>query len=137
MTRSIRVPLGLKRSEHDEQCALIEWSILATSQHPDLAMLFAIPNAGGFSGGFKANVARVAKLRREGVKGGVPDLMLATPRGRFHGLFLEMKRADGVPSDVSSEQDAWHMALLLEGYAVVAAFGFEQARKAILDYLAQ
>ncbi len=98
-----------------------------------LDLLFAIPNAGGFSGGFKANVVRVANLRREGVRPGVPDLMLAMPVGEWHGLFIEMKRARG--GVTSPEQKAFIANLRAVGYLAGVCKGFDEARAAVEAYL--
>lgn len=138
----------LEPTEHEEQAAVLRWaatvvagseSVMAVATgtadpmaHP-LSLLFAIPNAGGFSGGFRANVARVARLKREGVKSGVPDLMLPVPRGGHNGLFLELKRAKG--GRVAPAQRAWHLALMGQGYLVLTAQGAEAAIRAIQQYL--
>ncbi len=123
-----KLPKALQRSEHDEQVALFAWSQLQASP---AALLFAIPNGG------QRHKAVAAKLKTEGVCSGVPDLFLPVARGSHHGLFIEMKRADGVPSDVSVSQHSWHHLLIQQGYSVVVCFGFEQARTAILEYLNQ
>lgn len=73
-------------------------------------------------------------MKAEGVKSGVFDLMLPLARGGSLGLWLEMKRArDG---RVSEEQKAWRDRMLRAGYAVAIAYGFEEARRILLAYLA-
>ena len=69
----------------------------------------------------------------EGVKAGVPDLFLAVPRDPHHGLFIEMKRADG--GRVSNEQREWISRLKKQGYKVVVCHGCVAAIKEIQDYL--
>lgn len=131
------VPKALLRSEHDEQVHLFTWASLSLGKHPELALMFAIPNFSGRLG----NVAPVAakrqgaRLKAEGRKRGVPDVFLPAARGDRHGLFIEMKRAGGVPSNINAEQREWHNALYREGYTVNVCFGFEEARDAILTYL--
>src|SRR5262249_43167288 len=101
--------------------------------HP-FDLLFAIPNAGGFSGGFKANVVRVARLRAEGVKSGVYDLMLAVPLNGKAGLFIEMKRRK--KCSTSDEQATFGEAVRVAGYEAVVCKGYEPARECIEAYLA-
>ena len=75
-------------TEHDEQVALFQWAELNEGAMPELALLFAVPN-----GGYRP-MTTAAQLKAEGVKAGVPDVCLPVARGRFHGLWLELKRAD-------------------------------------------
>ena len=118
--------------EHVEQAMLFDWAERASGRTPELKLLFAIPNAGGYTGGFKANVARVMKMKREGVKSGVPDLMWPVARGRYHGLFIEMKA--GPTSRVRPEQKEWHAALRAQGYAVRVSYSWDAARDTIERY---
>jgi len=117
-------------TEHQEQCALFEWAALAQGAHPELCMLFAVPNGG------KRDPIVAAKLKAEGVKAGVPDVFLACPRGRWHGLFVELKRADR-SNHATSAQRAWIEMLRRYGYSAVVAYGCVEAQQAIMSYLAQ
>jgi len=116
--------------EHDEQCALFDWADLAQGEHPELAMLFAIPNGGA------RHPAVAAQLKAEGVKAGVPDIFLACARGRWHGLFVELKRADR-SNHATSAQRAWMEMLRRHGFCAIVAYGFDEARLAIMAYLTQ
>lgn len=72
-------------SEHDEQVKLFQWAAHRLGVYPELALMFAIPNAGerrGSQGGW---------MVAEGLKRGVPDVCLPVARGGYHGLFLELK----------------------------------------------
>lgn len=125
----IKAPLETK-----EQQWVIQWAnhqFFNHGQGPELigAYLFAIPNGGS------RHKAEAKRLKAEGVRAGVPDLQLVVPRNGLHGLFVEMKRRDGVPSDIKQEQKDWHYKLRQKGYAVTVAFGFDMARQAITDYL--
>lgn len=120
--------------EHVEQSLLIQWAELMSARIPELGLLYSIPNAGGFSGGYKANVARVARLKREGVKPGVPDVHLPVARGGYHSLYIEMK--SGPTSRVSPDQRQWHAALRAQGHAVRVCYSWDAARDAIERYLA-
>lgn len=131
--KSARLPKALQRSEHDEQKELFAYAL--TQHDIGWKLLFAIPNFAGHHGSKLSRLLSGKRAKAEGRKRGVPDVMLPVARGGHHGLFLEVKRADGVNSDVSGEQLMWHRALRDQGYRVVVAFGFEQARTAILEYL--
>lgn len=67
-----------------------------------------------------------------GVKPGVPDLFLPVPRGKFHGLFIELKSSTGRLTD---NQRQWLQDLAASGYAACVCFGFDEAKNDILKYL--
>ena len=132
--RSEAEPSGVPdpMSEHDEQCLLFAWAALVAPKHPELRLLYAIPNAGGYRGGFKSNVVRVARAKREGVRKGVPDICLPVPRGSYHGLYVELKAKGG---RVKPEQREWLHALQEKGYAAHLCVGWEDAKETIESYL--
>lgn len=130
MRKAPRLPAPLEK--HSQE-ALFNWAALAIGRHPELATLFAIPNAGGFTGGFKANLLRVMAMKREGVKPGVPDVCLPVARGGYHALYIEMKREnDGT---LSADQRDWAKRLALYGNKVVVAHGFDEAKTVLEEYL--
>ena len=114
--------------EHQEQVALFEWAALAEAQHPELAMLFAVPNGGA------RHPAVAAQLKAEGVRAGVPDICLPVARGRFHGLWIEMKRK---PNRTSDAQRAWLDALRHYGHCAVVCWSAQEAQQSIMAYLEQ
>lgn len=116
---------NLTPSEHAEQCTLIQW--FDDNYAPLKGRLFAVPNGG------KRSKSEAVKLKREGVRAGVPDLMLPVARHGYHGLFIEMKRLKY--SSTSKEQKDWHEFLTKQGYKVVVCKGHERAQEAIKCYL--
>jgi len=115
----------MKRTEHDEQKAVIKWFDL---QYPALrGRLAAVPNGG------QRNKIVAAKLKAEGVRKGFPDLMLLTPRGGYYGLIVEMKREKD--SYATAEQKDWLVWLNAQGFFAVVCNGFEEARVVIKNYL--
>lgn len=56
--------------------------------HPELQLLYHVPNEG------KRTWRTGARLKSEGLKPGVPDLCLPVARGKYHGLYVELKRRD-------------------------------------------
>jgi hypothetical protein len=114
-------------SEHAEQVAIFEWAKLNMVKYPQLENLFAIPNGG------QREHRTGTMLKREGVRAGVPDMMLAYPCGNYHGLFIELKRRDG--GKVSPTQADWINRLNKAGYLAIVAYGAKEAVKVIVDYL--
>ena len=126
-------------TEHQEQAALIAWwSTYAKTKQLDPRLLFAIPQAA------KRSYALASYMKAEGLRAGVPDLMLAIPRTGtiynkgvipimlFAGLFIELKRIGGKPTP---DQLAYADLLRRQGFSVVIAYGFEESRRAITGYL--
>ena len=115
-------------SEHKEQAALIKaWRAYAPLHGIDERLLFAIPNGG------KRDYRTAKILQSEGVRSGIPDLMLAIPKGMHHGLFIEMKKKKGgVVSDAQREMMDILNAL---GYKAVICHGCDDAFACIISYL--
>lgn len=114
--------MRLAKTEDQEQEALCAWMTLKKIK------FFAIPNGGS------RHVAEAVKLKRCGVKRGVPDLCIPIPSGSYHGLFLELKRVSG--GKVTAEQVDWLQFLRLQGYYAEIAYGFDEAKQIVTDYLA-
>ena len=90
--------------------------------------VFAIPNGGS------RDKREAARMTAQGVKPGVPDLFIPRAAGKFHGLFIEMKREKG--GRLSPDQAEWITLLRREGYAAYVCPGFDNARAVIDHYLA-
>ena len=114
-------------TEEQEQAAIFEWVTLMQPQIPELADLFHIPN-----GGWRAP-ATAAKLKAQGVKPGVSDLMLPVARGGYHGLWIELKRRKG--GKVSPHQSDWITEMRFQGYRAEVCHGSEEACDLIYRYL--
>lgn len=121
------MPKNNTPTEHAEQVTLFQWAAYAACKYPELEKMFAIPN-----GGYR-HYKTAADLKSEGVKSGVPDIMLPAPKGKYHGLFVEMKRIKG--GKVSDQQAGFIEYLKEQGYKVEICHGFEEAQKAIINYL--
>lgn len=115
------------QSEHTLQTACVQYFRTA---HPELSnLLFAIPNGG-------ARSRRTgAILKAEGLLAGVPDLLLATPRGNNHALFIEMK--NGTRGHLSNTQSRIISELRSQGYQVEICRSFDQFRDITETYLTQ
>lgn len=134
-----------KKEEEQNQVAFFEWAELAKGAYPELGALFHVPN-----GAAKAKQHRFDKksgktvwyslegqrMKRMGVKAGVPDVWLPCPRvykdmGRA-GIVIEFKSKDGV---VREEQDRFLRILFDEGWIVVVCRDWTYARDIIIEYL--
>ena len=113
-------------TEHTEQVALFNWAKLMESRHPQLALMFAIPNGG------HRHVVVASKLKASGTKAGIPDIFLPVPHGTKHGLWIELKVGKNKTSKIQKE---WLDKLSKEGYETKVCYGFDEARQAIIDYL--
>ena len=121
---------NLSPSEHSEQTALIEWwRMYARWKSLPECLLMAIPNGG------RRDAVTGARLHAEGVRAGIPDLFLAVPTRQAHGLWIEMKRQHG--GRISDAQKSSMAALEDQGYACTVCKGWQEARRAISDYLGE
>lgn len=114
-------------TEHQEQVAVVDWAdLLGRTKYPALRWLYAVPNGG------LRHPAIANSLKAEGVKPGVPDLVLPQPIGKWHGAYIEMKRKGG---QITPRQEEWRDHLVSVGYAYCTAQGYEAARDFLLAYL--
>ena len=114
------------RLEDEAQIALFEYLKLYEGRCPELALLYHIPNEG------KRSPAEGAKLKRMGVKSGVPDLHMPVARGQYHGLYIELKVDNRKPTQ---NQLKWQKLLREQGYKSEICWEWPSAAKVILDYL--
>lgn len=123
-------------SEHADQVALIAWAAMQSNVYPALKWIYAVPNGAKLPYRKNRNGQRFSpeamRLKREGLRPGVPDLVLPVPVGKHHGLYLELKHGKNTTSD---KQDEWLEALEGFGYCAAIAWGFDEARQTIVDYL--
>lgn len=115
-------------SESVEQQWLFNWARLSRGKYPELNLMYHIPN-----GGKRSGVREGAKLKREGVKAGVPDIHLPVARKGFHGLYIELKRRKG--GSVKATQKKWLEDLKEQGYYACICRGADEAMKVIENYL--
>lgn len=117
-------------SETAEQIRLFEIAAERALGDPRWNLLFAIPNGTATTSMHQAILAK-----KTGRKRGVPDVFLACPIPPYAGLFVELKKVDGVPSDVHQDQKRWLSWLQAAGYQTVVAFGCNEAIQEIEFYL--
>ena len=94
-------------SEHQLQSLIVAECDRRSVLRAEYGLIFAIPNGG------QRHPAVAAKLKAEGVRAGVPDLMLPVARQGYCGLFIELKCNDNKPSEAQLD---WIRNLRAEGY---------------------
>jgi len=113
--------------EGQEQAALMQELQLRYPQAYKL--IYHVPN-----GGHRVKAVAV-KLKGQGVKAGVPDLVLPMARGGYFGLYIEFKAMPPFDAPVSPSQDAYLQALGDQGYLAIVCRGNIDAVEAIRAYL--
>ena len=113
-------------TEAQEQKFLFQWAGLARQKFPELELLFHVPNGG------KRDKLEAISLKREGVKAGVPDLVLPVARGEYFGLYIELKVGKNKPKE---HQLKWIDQLKEQGYFVAVCYGWIEASEVIKNYL--
>lgn len=120
---------GAKRVDREgpEQAALMREIQLRYPEAYEL--LYHVPN-----GGHRLKEV-AAKLKAQGVKAGIPDLVLTMARGGYFGLYIEFK-ATVDPAPISSSQQACIRRLNDQGYLAVVCQGHFDAMECLRAYLA-
>lgn len=88
--------------------------------------MYHTPNGG------KRDSGTAVKFKKQGVKAGVPDICLALPKGKYHGLYIELKAVGGTLSDAQCEYLRW---LKKNGYCATVCIGAQRAIAVIEEYL--
>jgi hypothetical protein len=97
---------------------------------PEVAdLIFHVPN-----GGHRVK-AVAAKLKAQGVKAGIPDLVLPMARGGFFGLYIEFKATPPNDAAISSSQHERISKLNAQGYLAVVCRGHFDTIEQIRAYL--
>lgn len=112
--------------ESGHQEAIFSWCDYNRNRYPELALLYHVPNGG------KRDAATARALKRQGVKAGVPDLVLPVARGGYHGLYIELKAGKNKPTEL---QKWWLEKLQEQGYFTKVCYGWEEAVQTLSAYL--
>lgn len=119
-------------TEHAHQVALFIWAAQSLERFPLLRLMHAIPN-----GGDRAP-AVAARMKAEGVKAGVSDILLPVARHGVHGLYIELKRPASAGKPVgtpSAAQLQWIDDVKAQGYGACVCIGWQAARDVLIQYL--
>lgn len=105
-------------TESQEQILFVEWMRYQHPQH----LVIAIPNGG------LRNIVTAARMKKEGVSAGVPDLFFPSLK-----VWIELKRSKG--GTVSAEQKDWLAYLSGVGYFCHVCKGAQAAMDVINGYV--
>lgn len=128
---------GLFISEKDEQKLFKKYMDI---QWPEVLWNFDM------GGAMLGSYAYAMEMHRQGNRKGWPDIFVAEAKGEYHGLFIELKKTGtklytkkGEPIKGSKDRIATQLAVLShlekKGYKAIMAFGFDEARKVLEDYM--
>ena len=120
-----------EKSLHRQVCDYIRYQYKGVLFNSDL------------SGATKLTMGQAVAMKALRSNRGFPDLAIYEPRGRYHGLFIELKKEgtnlykkSGAPATPHiGEQIECLLNLRPRGYMAEFAIGFEQAKQIIDDYL--
>lgn len=93
------------------------------------ALIYHVPN-----GGHRHKLVAI-NLKGQGVKAGVPDLVLPMARGGYFGLYIEFKATPPNDAAVSASQHAWIRRLNDQGYMAIVCRGHFDAMEQMRAYL--
>lgn len=104
--------------EEDEQVAIAQYLDIRVGHYN----WCHVPNGGA------RNVVVGKKLKTQGVKAGVPDVLIfrlskKVLRSGYNGVAVEMKRQNMKPSDVKPDQKEWLKHLQENGWLTYVASG--------------
>jgi len=124
-------PVRAKKIDREgmEQAALM---MEIAVRYPQAAkLIYHVPN-----GGHRHKQVAI-ELKKQGVRAGVPDLVLPMARGGYFGLYIEFKAKPPYDAAVSPAQDAYLQALTEQGYLAIVCRGHIDAIEAIRSYMLQ
>lgn len=126
MKTPIQIP-----TEYEECVDFVDW----LEQQP--GVLFGHISNETFAGSYlhgakQKNWAALARMKRAGVRSGLPDYFIATRKSL---VFVEMKRIKSRPSQTKPEQLAWIERLNALGIPARVCRGAEEAKQFVSLYL--
>tara|TARA_R110002020_G_scaffold173859_5_gene364845 strand:+ start:262 stop:624 length:363 start_codon:yes stop_codon:yes gene_type:complete len=89
-------------------------------------LAFHTPN-----GGLRNKIV-AAKLKRQGVRPGVPDWLIIKQSGVYCGLAIELKVKGGA---INANQKARHLEFIAEGWDVAVVWSLDEFIDILEDYL--
>lgn len=126
----VEIPPKPKKRDNEEsriQRALVSWFDANCSKWGlKPKALFKISNEG------MRSPALGRSMKEEGLRSGVADLFLAVPMRGHHGMFLELKKSNGIVSD---EQREFLADMHAAGFQTRVAYDTKSAMNYISEYL--
>ena len=118
-------------TEWTEQREVIKWF---KSIYPQYEKSIRLSMNGLNLGGGKKAAIMISQAKSQGMVPGESDLFFAVPRGKYHGLFVEMKAIGKKPTPDQLEYLYYQVSM---GYKAEWCEGAEAAIKVISDYMNQ
>jgi len=118
----------MKHIEDKHQEACFKWFHTQRNKYPGLCLAFHPANGG------KRNAREAVRLKRQGVKAGVSDIIIPVAKGKYHGLMIELKPPKAYKSSVSKTQKAFIAAANDQGYLALVCYGFDEVKEVIENY---
>lgn len=85
-----------------------------------------VPNEG------KRSLQYGVRLKKMGMQKGFPDLIIPLPKGKYHGLYIEVKVGNNT---TTADQKKWLTILHGNGYAATACWGIDEGMAVVNRYL--
>lgn len=117
----------IRHIEHDEQVQFfIYMRILEDEGVTEAGMAFAVPN-----GVRVASIKTAKRAVNEGMRAGVPDILIPVARDKRHGLAIEMKIP---PNRSTAKQKEWQQKFRMRGWEVAECHSAKHALKVFIEY---
>lgn len=104
----------LGMSEHEVQSTFVK---LVSDQHPEVLYCATV-------GGARMRISEAKKIKKQGYRRGIPDILFYEPRSGYYGLAIEVKKEKG--GRTSPFQIQWRDDLLKRGYQSVICKGLDE-----------
>lgn len=85
-----------------------------------------VPNEG------KRSLQYGVRLKRMGMQKGFPDFIIPIPKGKYHGLYIEVKVNNNT---TTADQKKWLTQLHSNGYAATTCWGIDEGMAVVNRYL--
>lgn len=112
--------------EDNQLMRFFQWVRFNENKNPSFQSIYHIANER------KATPQAGARLKKKGVRRGIPDVCVPIASGVFHGLYIEFKIK---PNKLTPEQKNIANLLIAQGYCVQIAWSAEEAIKILERYL--
>ena len=116
----------MKRSEDTEQILFMQWCRSHEDQYPQLHWIHHIPNGGN------RNRKEAAKFKQMGVKAGIADICFPYPKGRYVGMYIELKYGDNIPTP---QQRVFMREMELAGHYCCVCYSAAGAVRVLQEYI--
>ena len=83
-------------------------------------------------GQYQVHYSQRIKAKKSGYKRGFPDLFIYEPKGKYHGLAIELKIGY---NKATKEQLYWQKELIKRGFKAEICTGIDEALEVINNYL--